>query len=150
MSVVVYAAVIHGWCMVFGVLCVHCVSYTALVEEVVCRFTRRDRFPQTRKRCAGPFPIWEKNTLGLGLTEKKSRKQQRFWDLLLGDKALAPWRMKGRHPEADMNLPPAKRASFILECRAVSCIPGKHLQIRFYHTVSISGRKHQFIKGING
>lgn len=31
----------------------------------------------------------------------------------VGDKALAPWRMKGRHPEAGMNLSPAKRASFI-------------------------------------
>lgn len=68
----------------------------------------------------------------------------------VGDKALGPWRMKGRHPEVGMNLPPAKRASFILEYRAVSCIPRQPLKICFHHTGSILGRKHPFIKGING
>lgn len=84
MSVVVNASVIHGWCTVFGVLCAHCISYTALVEGAVCRLTRRDRFPHARKRYAGPFHIWEKDTPGLCLTGKQLSKQQRFWDLLLG------------------------------------------------------------------
>lgn len=83
-SMVVNATVIHGWCTIFGVLCAHFVSYTALVEGAVCQLTRRDRFPQTRKRCAGPFHVWEKDTPGLCLTGKQPSKQQRFGDLLLG------------------------------------------------------------------
>lgn len=95
--------------------------------------------PHLGEEYSWPRPNWE-----------EAKKTAEILGSSAGDKALAPWRMKGRHPEADMNLPPAKRASFILEYRAVSCIPGQHLQIRFYHTGSISGRKHQFIKGING
>lgn len=86
MSVVVCAAVIHGWCTVVGELCAHCVSYTALVEEVVCWLTRRDRFPQTGEGCAGPPTLGRRilATLSLHLPGKRKSKQWSFGDVLLG------------------------------------------------------------------